>query len=72
MEWQTLAAALFPLGHSITGRDDFLCGAARVGAGRGGRRLRRLGEPLHRVPPLQRVHAPEPGTTWTSCAAAAG
>ena len=32
MQWQTLAAALFPLGHSITAQDDFLCGAARVGA----------------------------------------
>ena len=30
--WQTLAAALFPLGHSITERDDFLSGSAQVGS----------------------------------------
>ncbi|MET3134581.1 malonate decarboxylase gamma subunit [Oxalobacteraceae bacterium GrIS 1.11] len=30
MDWQTLAAALFPLGHTIVERDDFLCGAAQV------------------------------------------
>ncbi|WP_317202132.1 biotin-independent malonate decarboxylase subunit gamma [Janthinobacterium sp.] len=32
MQWQTLASALFPLGHAITERDDFLSGGARVGA----------------------------------------
>ncbi len=32
MQWQTLAQALFPLGHAITERDDFLSGSARVGA----------------------------------------
>ena len=32
MEWQKLAAALFPLGHQITEQDDFLSGSAQVGA----------------------------------------
>jgi malonate decarboxylase gamma subunit len=31
MEWQKLAAALFPLGHAITERDDFLSGTAQMG-----------------------------------------
>jgi len=33
MQWQTLATALFPLGHTITERDDFLSGEAQVGDG---------------------------------------
>ncbi|MDC8756336.1 biotin-independent malonate decarboxylase subunit gamma [Janthinobacterium fluminis] len=32
MQWQTLAATLFPRGHAIVQRDDFLCGSAQVGA----------------------------------------
>jgi malonate decarboxylase gamma subunit len=32
MEWQKLAAALFPLGHQIIEQDDFLSGSAQVGA----------------------------------------
>jgi malonate decarboxylase gamma subunit len=31
MEWQKLAAELFPLGHRITEKDDFLSGSAQVG-----------------------------------------
>jgi malonate decarboxylase gamma subunit len=31
MEWQKLAAALFPLGHQITEQNDFLSGSAQVG-----------------------------------------
>lgn len=31
MQWQTLATALFPLGHTIAERDDFLSGEAQVG-----------------------------------------
>ena len=30
--WRTLAAALFPLGHDIVEKDDFLSGEGRVGA----------------------------------------
>ena len=30
MDWQTLADALFPLGHAITAQDDFLSGTAQV------------------------------------------
>ena len=30
MNWQTLAAQLFPQGHSITEDDSFLCGSAQV------------------------------------------
>ncbi|HEY4074848.1 MAG TPA: biotin-independent malonate decarboxylase subunit gamma [Herbaspirillum sp.] len=30
--WQELAKTLFPLGHQIVGKDDFLCGTAQVGA----------------------------------------
>ena len=32
MDWQTLAAALFPLGHDITEHAAFLSGTAQVGA----------------------------------------
>ena len=32
MQWQTLAGALFPLGHAIVAQDDFLSGTAQVGA----------------------------------------
>lgn len=32
MEWQNLAAALFPLGHQISEKDNFLSGSAQVGA----------------------------------------
>lgn len=31
MDWQTLATALFPLGHQITESDSFLSGTAQVG-----------------------------------------
>jgi len=31
MQWQILATALFPRGHTITERDDFLSGEAQVG-----------------------------------------
>lgn len=31
MKWQTVAAQLFPLGHSITEQDHFLSGSAQVG-----------------------------------------
>ncbi|HEV7816164.1 MAG TPA: biotin-independent malonate decarboxylase subunit gamma [Janthinobacterium sp.] len=30
MEWQKLAASLFPQGHDIVEKDDFLCGSAQV------------------------------------------
>ncbi|WP_295997553.1 biotin-independent malonate decarboxylase subunit gamma [Rugamonas sp.] len=39
MQWQTLAATLFPLGHTVAAQDDFLSGEAQVeggGAGGGG------------------------------------
>lgn len=32
MEWQNLAAALFPLGHKISENENFLSGSAQVGA----------------------------------------
>jgi malonate decarboxylase gamma subunit len=33
MEWQTLATALFPLGHAIAENDNFLSGSAQTAAG---------------------------------------
>ena len=32
MDWQTLAGALFPLGHAISAKDDFLSGTAQAGS----------------------------------------
>ncbi|MDY7580100.1 biotin-independent malonate decarboxylase subunit gamma [Herbaspirillum sp. RTI4] len=32
MNWQKLATALFPQGHEIVEREDFLCGTAQVGS----------------------------------------
>jgi malonate decarboxylase gamma subunit len=31
MEWQTLAASLFPQGHGLTEEDNFLCGSGQIG-----------------------------------------
>lgn len=33
MEWQAVAASLFPLGHAIAEQDNFLSGSARTAAG---------------------------------------
>ena len=47
MDWQTLAGALFPLGHAIVERDNFLCGEAQVGAQAGPHTIDVVGTSSH-------------------------